>query len=135
MRRHSRTPGDDPVRSGGDAGQATVELVLTLPVVVLLVLGLLQVALVATERIQVAHAVREAARAAAVDPTPAVAAAAARGATGLDPNRMEVTTSGGSAPGDLLTVVVAYWSVTDLPLIGPLVGDVALESRATIRVE
>ncbi|MFV0524174.1 MAG: TadE/TadG family type IV pilus assembly protein [Acidimicrobiales bacterium] len=112
-----------------------MELVLSLPVVVLLILGLLQAAVVATERIQVAHAVREAARVAAVDPAPGVASAAARGATGLDPARMDVATSGGSAPGELLTVTVTYRSVTDLPLIGPLVGDIEWRSRATIRVE
>ena len=55
----------------GDAGQAAVELALLLPVVVVLVLGVLQVALVGRDQLALELAAREAARAAAVSADPA----------------------------------------------------------------
>ena len=51
-------------------GQATVELALALPLVCLLLLAVLQVAVVARDRLAVEHAARAAARAAAVSADP-----------------------------------------------------------------
>ena len=67
-----------------DRGQASVELALLLPIVVLLLLAVLQVGLVARDVVLVTHASREAARAAALDGAPAAArrAAAAAGRLG-----------------------------------------------------
>jgi Flp pilus assembly protein TadG len=48
-----------------ERGQATVELALVLPVVVLLLMILIQAALVAKDQLLVQHAAREAARSAA----------------------------------------------------------------------
>ena len=56
------------------AGQAAVELALALPVVVVLLLGMLQVALVGRDQLAVELAAREAARAAAVSADPGSAA-------------------------------------------------------------
>ena len=58
-----------PGRGARHRGQATVELALGLPVVCIGVLLVLQLALVGRDAVLVAHAAREAARAAAVDPT------------------------------------------------------------------
>ena len=60
----------------GAAGQATVELLLVLPVVILALLLVIQMGLIARAQILVVNAAREGARAAAVD-GPAAAQAAA----------------------------------------------------------
>ncbi len=118
-----------------ESGQATVELVLALPVVLLALLAVLQVGLVVNDRLLVAHAAREGARAAAVEPTAEVAVAGATAASGLDADRMTVTLTGGRSLGDRLTVTVDYRSPTGVPLIGRLVGDVVVSSAVTMRVE
>ena len=71
-------PGAGPAgrRWGGEGGQSTVELVLLIPVVVLALLLVLQVALVARAQVLVVDAAREGARAAAVDGPDAAASAA-----------------------------------------------------------
>ncbi|NNE97316.1 MAG: hypothetical protein HKN24_14960 [Acidimicrobiales bacterium] len=116
-------------------GQATVELALVLPVVVVLALAVGQVAVIAVDSVLVHHAAREAARAAAVDPSLATAHGAAIGAAGLQADQLSVSLSGGRAPGDTLTVEVRYRSTTDVPLVGRIVGDVDLEAAVAIRVE
>ncbi|MEM8921915.1 MAG: TadE/TadG family type IV pilus assembly protein [Actinomycetota bacterium] len=119
----------------GQAGQATVELVLALPVVLLALLAVLQVGLVVNDRLLVAHAAREGARAAAVEPSDGAATAAASAATWLDPDRLTVVRSGGTDPGDRVTIRVEYRSPTGVPLVGHLVGDVIVSSTVTMRVE
>jgi Flp pilus assembly protein TadG len=115
----------------GERGQATVELVLVLPVLFLVALGLVQVALVARDVVAVQHAAREAARAAAVDPSPAAAqAAAARVLPGAT-----VTVSQRGTVGGSVRVRVDYRSPTDVPLIGPLLPDADLHAEAVMRVE
>ncbi len=59
------------LRSGSDRGQATVELALVLPVLALLLLGVLVIGVVATAQVSLENAAREAARAAAVEPSDA----------------------------------------------------------------
>ena len=59
------------MRPAGDRGQASVELALLLPLLVLLLLVILQVGLLGRDVVLVTHASREAARAAATDPDPA----------------------------------------------------------------
>jgi len=115
----------------GADGQAAVELALALPVVVVLLLGMLQVALVARDQLAVEMAAREAARAAAVSAEPGVAArSAAERATSLRP--LSVTVSQG---GDTVTVSVGYTSRTDVAMIGRLVGDVAIRASVTMALE
>jgi Flp pilus assembly protein TadG len=118
-----------------DQGQATVELVLLLPVIVLALAAIAQVTVLARDRLLVVHAAREAARAAAVDPTPQAASNAARQATGLDPDRLSVTLGSERAPGDRLRVTVIYRAPTSVILIGPLLGDKVLSSDVTVRIE
>ena len=88
------------------------------------------------DQLLVAHAAREAARAASVadgDRGAAAARAAARSG-GLDPSHLEV----GTAPvdgGEGVKVHVSYESVTDVPLVGLLVPDIGLQGEAVMRVE
>lgn len=118
-----------------ERGQATVELALTLPLAVLFALLVVQAGLVAKDLLLVNHSAREAARAAAVNPTQAAARVGATGGSNLDPGRMSVTLSGGDSTGDTATAVVTYSSPTDVPLVGWLVGDISLTAQVTMRVE
>ena len=119
-----------------EQGQATVEAALVISVLVALALTVVQVGVVVRDRVLLAHASREAARAAAVDPTLAAATASARSATGLVDDRLTVALSGpAGSPGDRLTVVVRYRAPTTVPLVGALIPDVDLETSATTRVE
>jgi Flp pilus assembly protein TadG len=115
----------------GDAGQAAVELALVLPVVVVLLLGMLQVALVGRDQLALELAAREGARAAAVAADPAGAArAAADRVTSLQPLAVDVTVA-----STTVTVTVRHHSGTDVALIGRLIGDVDLHATATMAVE
>jgi len=116
-------------------GQATVEAALVLPFVAMLLLAVVQVGMVVRAQVLVTHAAREAARAAAVDPDPAAARAAAERAAQLDPDRLTVDVTGRAGPGSRLTVRVRYAAATDVPVVGSLLGDVHLEGTATMRVE
>ena len=114
-------------------GQATVELALGFPVVLLGVLLVLQIALVARDQLLVTHATREAARAAAVEPrTGAARAGALRSSTALDPDRVEVDAD---RVGDHVRVSIRYRSRTSLPLVGLLLPDPLLRADLTMRVE
>lgn len=112
-------------------GQASVELVLALPVVVLVLLLVIQLALVVRAQILVVNAAREGARAGAVHTSPDVAA---RNTPGLRPERIKVASSGG-APGQTMTVTVSYRVPTEVALIGPLLGDPELHASVAMRVE
>ena len=118
-----------------EQGQATVEVVLVLPVVILVLLGVIPAAAVARRQVLVVHAAREAARAAAVDPSLATATRAAAGTSGLDPSRLvvDLTVTRGDDPE--VTVRVSYEASTDVALIGPLVADPTLTAEVTMRLE
>lgn len=118
-----------------DRGQATVELALLLPVVVLLLLAVLQLGLIARDVVLVTHAAREAARAAAVDAAPGAARGAAVAASGLRPDRMRVTASGRAGPGSRVQVRITYRIPTAVPIIGALLPDPSVTASAAMRVE
>ncbi len=101
-----------------------MELALLLPFLVLLLLAVVQIGLVASDRIAVEHVARAAARAAVTDPSTASVAAAARAASDLDPDRLSVTVTAGAAPGSPFTVQVRYRSPTDVALVGRFLPDV-----------
>jgi Flp pilus assembly protein TadG len=122
-------------RGAREEGQASVELALLLPLVLLLLLAILQVGLLARDAVLVSHASREGARAAATDLRPGAAAAAARRSAGLDADRMEVAVSGSRVPGGRVSVTVSYRAATDVPLIGRLLGEPTMRSSTTMRVE
>lgn len=118
-----------------EGGQASVEVALLLPLVATMLLGVVQVGLVVRDQVLVTHASREAARAAAVEPTEAAARDGAEEAARLDPARLAVELDGSTQPGGRLTVTVRYRSPTAVPLVGALVGDRTLSATATMRVE
>ena len=114
-----------------DLGQATVEFALALPLVALLVLGIVQLVVIARDQLAVELAAREGARAAAVAASPATAAgAAARAAVGLDPLHVTVTEQDGR-----VTVTVRHDSSTTVPVIGPVIGDVEVSATVTMQRE
>ena len=113
------------------AGQATVEFALLLPLVVFAALVVLQVGLIVRDHVAVVHAAREAARAASVDPDPGRAVKAARRTL---PDA-EVSVGDRPAVGEPVAVEVTYQSVTDLPLVGALFPDPTLRARSVMRVE
>lgn len=118
-----------------DRGQATVELALCLPVVCLLLLLVLQVGLVVRDQVLATHAAREAARVAAVDARSGSPREAALAAGPLDPARLSVSVDGRAGAGSRVRVEVVYRSPTDVPLVGALLGDVAVHADVTMRVE
>lgn len=118
-----------------ESGQATVEFALTLPLVLLFALIVLQAGMVAKDVLLVNHAAREAARAAAVEPTTEVAAHAALAGASLQSERLDVSLTGGTSTGDAATATITYQSPTNVPIVGWLVGDVELQASVTMRVE
>lgn len=117
-----------------EEGQAAVELALVLPLVLLLFLGLVQVGLVVRDDVLLVHAAREAARRAAVDRAEGAPRTAAIAGSGLTASRLEVQTTRDETAGTV-TETLHYRSPTGLPLIGPLLPDVPLEAKATMRQE
>jgi Flp pilus assembly protein TadG len=114
-----------------DRGQAVVEFAIALPLVVVLVLGVVQVVVVVRDQIAVELAAREGARAAAVSSTPSIAARRAAGAaTGLRPLSVDTTVG-----GTTVTVTVGHRSRTVVPLVGPLIGDVATTASVSMARE
>lgn len=114
-----------------DRGQATVEFALALPLVALLVLGIVQLVVIARDQLAVELAAREAARAAAVAAAPASAGtAAAERAVGLAPLDVSVSERDGR-----VTVTVRHRSATNVPLIGLAIGDVEVAATVTMQRE
>ena len=110
-------------RSVRDRGQAAVEFAIALPLVVMLVLGVVQIAVIIRDQLSLELAAHEGARATAVAGAPSAAAAsAAEAATGLSP--IETTTS---TTADSVTVTVRHTTRGRMPLLGPLIGDVELD--------
>ena len=114
-----------------DRGQATVELALLLPVFVALIITIAHVGVVARAQLQVAHAAREGARAASVEPTVDVARQAALAGSGVDGARTEVTLD---VAGRLATVTVRH-RVPALPPLSFVRDAVVAEAEATMRIE
>ena len=114
-----------------ERGQSTVEFALVLPMLVLFLFALVQVALIARDKVLVVHAARVAAREASVDAgADRVRAAATHALGGAD---VDVQRRG--KVGDPVEVEVTYVSKTNLPLIGALVPDVTLHSTVVMRIE
>ena len=118
------------VGTADDSGQATVEFALTLPILVVVVLGLTQVGVAIRNELAVELAAREGARAAVVSADPSGAAhAAATRAVALS---IDVSTE---QRGSLLTVTVTYVDPTDVPIIGGLLGPTTHTASATMAIE
>ena len=122
-------------RAREDRGQASVELALVLPLVMILLLTVAQLGLLVRDQILVVHAAREAAREAAVEPSADAPRKAAVASSSLDGSRLTVTTNGRGAPGSRVRVDVVYRTSSPLPLVGAAVGNLTLRASATMRVE
>ena len=112
-------------------GQASVELALVLPVLVMLLLALIQTALLARDAVLVQDAARAAAREASVD----AGADRIRDAARRTLARADVTVDRGGRVGDPVHVVVRYVDHTDVPMVGRLLPDLTLHASATMRIE
>lgn len=111
-------------------GQATVELAIGFPVILIGVLIVLQLALVGRDQLLVSHATREAARSAAVDPRAGAGREGALAATtGLDPDRLHVDAD---RIRGRIRVHVTYRARTALPIVGPVIPDPLLHATVTI---
>ena len=122
-------------RVRGDGGQASVELALVLPLVMVLLLAVVQLGLLVRDQILVVHAAREAAREAAVDPAADAPRRAALAGSTLAGSRLTVTSTGRGAAGSRVRVEVTYSPSTGVPLVGAAVRNVILRASTTMRVE
>jgi len=118
-----------------DRGQSTVELALLLPVVLVVILTVVQVGLLGRDVVLVTHAAREAARAAAVDPSPGAARRAALASSSLRSDRLSVSVTGRTGASGRVRVTLAYRVPLRVPLVGSLLGDRTVHASATMRIE
>lgn len=119
-----------------EGGQATVELALALPVLVLVLTALIEAGMIGLDQLRLWHAAREAARVAVVD-ADADEAQAAAARSGLDPISMKIDPApSGRTSGAPLSVRLAYRPGGHVPLVGDLLfGATTLTAEATMRIE
>ena len=115
-------------------GQATVELALLMPLLMLGALFLAQLALAARDQIMVTHSAREAARAVAVSNDATVARSAALAAARLDPQRLQVHVEELSGTGNV-AVRLDYRSPVRFAPLGIVLDDLVLSGEAVMRSE
>ncbi len=113
-------------------GQATVELAVVLPIVMLLFLATLQAAMLVRDRILLIDAARVAGRTVIVSPRLEAAQQAvdSQGSVGSATVSLSGETSSGS-----LAVVTLRMPATRVPVVGRVVSGVVLEETLTVRVE
>ena len=114
-----------------DEGQATVEFALTIPILLLVLLGAVQVFVVLVDRLHLVHVTREATRAASVSGDPVVAVR--RVLERAWPDR--VVSQRVSDDGTLVSVTVELVNPTDVPIIGRFLPDVRLAESLTMLAE
>ena len=134
MRRPGAGAARDPGAQRSDQGQATVELALLMPLLMVMALFLAQLALAARDQIMVTHGAREAARAVAVSNDAAVARSAALAAARLDPQRLRVHVEEQSGTGNV-AVRLAYLSPVRFAPLGVVLDDLILSGEAVMRSE
>jgi uncharacterized membrane protein len=110
-----------------DRGQAAIEFVLTLPLVVILVLAVVQVAIVLSERARMESITWSAARSASVAPSPTTAAQDVVTELVGDDAKVLVDDD-----GRFVTVRVRRTIATDVPVVGRFFPDVTVESELTL---
>ena len=119
----------------GEAGQATVELALCLPLLALVLGAVVELSLLASDQVRLWHAAREAARAAAVEPDASAAQAAAE-QVGLDAIVVSVTPDAAfRVRGEPVTATVTYRPPGHVPLLSEAVSRLELEAQAVMRIE
>ena len=116
-----------------EGGTAVVEFALVLPLVLVLLFGIVEVAVIARTELQLLHATREGAREAAASPDSARAASAVRAALGSQAKNARITVRRPDTVGDPATVSVSLPYRVAAPIFGGF--SVTLTSKATMRVE
>ena len=103
-----------------DRGQAAVEFALTIPVLVIALLGSIQVFVLLVDRIHLVHVTRDATRSASIadEPERAVDQVIERSFPGRD------VTATVERRGDVMTVQVILRNRTEVPVIGRFIPDV-----------
>lgn len=114
-------------------GNAVVEFALVMPLVLVLLLGLIEVAVIARTEIQLIYAAREGAREAAASPETSRASAAVRAALGAHAPDARISISRPSTVGRLVTVTVEVPYRVATPIFGGFT--VTMTSKASMRVE
>lgn len=110
-----------------------VEFALVLPLVLVVLLGIVEVAVVARSEIQLIHAAREGAREAAASPDTRRSVAAVRAALGDAGRSARVSISRPATVGEKATVSVALKHTVAAPVFGGFTLE--LQARSTMRVE
>lgn len=118
---------------GSERGSAVVEFALVLPIVLVLVLGVVEVAVIARIQLELVNAAREGAREAAANPDPARAAAAVTAALGDLGSEARVTVRRPAVVGQIAAVTVTLAHRVAVPVFGGFA--VQLRARAAMRVE
>ncbi len=128
-------PANDALRA--ERGSAVVEFALVLPLLLLVTLALVQVGVLARDRLIIEEAARAGARVAAVDGDPtAIRAAVVAAAVDLDTSSLDVSVEDGGARGEPVSVNVGYTVTVRLPLAGWLFPSaVDIHAIATMRRE
>jgi Flp pilus assembly protein TadG len=116
-----------------ESGSAAVEFALVLPLVLLVLLAVVEVAVVARAQLEVAHAAREGARQAATEPGTDRAVEAVRRSLGAAGSEARVTVRRDTYVGGSAEVVVRLRHRIAAPLFGG--AEVVLVGRAVMRVE
>ena len=122
---------------GAQRGTATVEFALLLPLLLVMCLALVQVGLLARDRMLVEAVARAGAREAALQADEsAIREAALAAGPGLDPDAVTVGITRAGSVGDPVTVEVSYAEPIRVPFVDWLFGDtVSMSTSATDRQE
>lgn len=116
-----------------ERGSAVVEFALVVPLMLMLVISIAEVAVVARTEIELVHAAREGARQAATSPDTARAAAAVRTAMGTAGRDARISVSRPSGVGEPATVRVRLRHTVAAPFMGGFTIELAASS--TMRTE
>jgi Flp pilus assembly protein TadG len=114
-----------------DRGQATVEFALTIPVLVIALLGAIQVFVILVDRIHLVHVTRDAVREASVGDDPRSAAEMVIDRSFPD-REISLTVS---TSDDVVTVEMVLSNPTDVPIIGRFLPEVELRESLSMLAE
>jgi len=114
-----------------DRGQATVEFALTIPVLVIALLGAIQVFVILVDRIHLVHVTRDAVRAASVGDDPRSAAEMVIDRSFPD-REISLTVS---TSENVVTVEMVLSNPTDVPIIGRFLPEVELRESLSMLAE
>jgi Flp pilus assembly protein TadG len=125
------------VRDPREGGTAAVEFALVLPLLLVIALALVQVGLLARDRLVVESAARAGARTAAVESDLAsIRSAVTMSAPSLHPASVSVAVTRAGGRGEPVSVTVTYSSAVRVPFVRWLLGGgVTMTSSATDRQE